>query len=165
MFASSAVNASRSSAACRARRSMDFWERIAAWKPATTAAPTRPEPSVTAAKASGASSMPDTRFIPKMPAIDVVAAEADGGHGQVEVEHVWKSNFGRPTPSTRRWLSNCVCSMAVAVREGLRNDFPASHLMMLFRFKSIVTRPNSVADWTLPRSSATSPATADSRRW
>jgi len=39
-----------------------------------TAAPTRPEPAVTAPNASGASSMPDTRFIPKMPAIDVVAA-------------------------------------------------------------------------------------------
>ena len=25
---------------------------------------------------------------------------------------VWKSNFGRPTPSTRCWLRSCVCSMA-----------------------------------------------------
>ena len=36
MFASKEVRASRSSAACRARCSMLFWERIAAWKPATT---------------------------------------------------------------------------------------------------------------------------------
>ena len=25
---------------------------------------------------------------------------------------VWKSNFGRPTPSTRCYLRSCVCSMA-----------------------------------------------------
>ena len=25
---------------------------------------------------------------------------------------VWKSNFGRPTPSTRRRPRNCICSMA-----------------------------------------------------
>ena len=40
----------------------------------TTAAPTKPEPSVTTKNAKGASSTPDTRFMPKMPAIDVVAA-------------------------------------------------------------------------------------------
>ena len=27
-------------------------------------------------------------------------------------EAVWKSNFGRPTPSTRRYPRNCICSMA-----------------------------------------------------
>ena len=41
---------------------------------ATTAAPTKPEPSVTVKNARGVSSIPETRFIPKMPAIDVVAA-------------------------------------------------------------------------------------------
>ena len=32
--------------------------------------------------------------------------------GLVTLEAVWKSNFGRPTPSTRRRLCNCICSMA-----------------------------------------------------
>ena len=40
----------------------------------TTAAPTRPEPAVTAANAKGTSSIPDAKFIPKIPAIEVVAA-------------------------------------------------------------------------------------------
>ena len=31
---------------------------------------------------------------------------------EVALAPVWKSNFGRPTPSTRRRPRNCICSMA-----------------------------------------------------
>ena len=30
---------------------------------------------------------------------------------EVRVEPVWKSNFGRPTPSTQRRLRNCICTV------------------------------------------------------
>ena len=35
---------------------------------------------------------------------------------------VWKSNFGRPTPSTRRCPRNCGSSYGVKVHVGLRNN-------------------------------------------
>ena len=37
---------------------------------------------------------------------------AFGAEGEEAFRAVWKSNFGRPTPSTRCCLRSCVCSMA-----------------------------------------------------
>jgi hypothetical protein len=39
-------------------------------------------------------------------------SEADFGKKRGGALPVWKSNFGRPTPSTRCCLRSCVCSMA-----------------------------------------------------
>ena len=45
-------------------------------------------------------------------ALEMLTRRARGEASEDEYDAVWKSNFGRPTPSTRCCLSSCVCSMA-----------------------------------------------------
>ena len=46
-------------------------------------------------------------------------ANLDLLRGPIPFSSVWKSNFGRPTPSTRGCLHSCVCSMALRLTSGL----------------------------------------------
>ena len=56
-------------------------------------------------------------------ALEMLTRRARGEASEDEYDAVWKSNVGRPTPSTRCCLRSCICSMASGRRRDV--DFHA----------------------------------------